>query len=70
MNKKERIDIYCDTGGELIEALKKFPKDAQLYCVSGYKHVSRCEIRIHVEDVSSKSGAFNYTAVCLDTIEN
>lgn len=65
----EELDFYCTTVRELISALQKFPKDAQLVTTTGYRSVARCRVQVSSGKVWDSSGSFYTKCVSVDAVE-
>lgn len=58
----EEQEFYCDTVGELISALKKFPKDAQLGMRVDWRTFRHSQVQ-----VSSATGNYGQKYVLVDS---
>ena len=62
------VDSYCETVGELIDALQKLPRDASFYTGTGKKSYTRTAVRVHEEDINDRYGD-THRRVFVETID-
>ena len=62
------VDSYCETVGELIDALQKLPRDASIYTTTGNRSYTRTAVRVHQEDIVDRYGD-THRRVFVETID-
>ena len=63
----QNVDEYCDTVGELISVLRKFPKDTPIYYVEG-RRIKKASARVHKESATDSLG-YSTDKLCIDVTD-